>query len=162
MKINEILLEDPNPVYYLAYGMLTDPEQMGEAVKVGPAILKNFEFELLQFANLYANPGAEVHGALWQVSRTFMGHLDRVEGYPSMYDRKQVPVYHDGQKIAAYAYFLTPYTRDYMQGTVPSKRYIQMLVNGYRHFGLPLEQIKTAWDAAIANMDPQETQQIDK
>lgn len=163
MKINEILAEDRNPVYYFAYGMLTDPNQMGEATKVGPATLKNFEFELLQFANLNAKSGAEVQGALWQVSRTFMGHLDRVEGYPSMYDRKQVPVYHNGQKIPAYAYFLTPLTRSYMQGTIPSKRYIQMLIRGYKHFGLPLNQIKFAMDTALAHSNkPQRKQKIDK
>ena len=151
MKINEIILEDNNPVYYWAYGMLTSPKHMGEAIKIGPATLRNFEFELLQFANVYSSPGSEVYGALWQVPRVFLSHLDKVEGYPTMYDRKQVPVYHQDKKVEAHVYFLTPAYREYFGGTVPGKSYVRTLFTGYKYFGLPTSQIGNALQVSLDN-----------
>jgi Gamma-glutamyl cyclotransferase, AIG2-like len=150
MKINE-LVEAAEPIYYLAYGMLTDPSLMFGAVKVGAAEVRNFQFELLQFANLHWTPGANCKGALWTVTRDMLAYLDKIEGYPILYDRKTIPVYVNGQKYVAEVYTLTPESRNDLEYTVPNKSYIKKLIKGYRHFGLPIEQISQALDIAIHN-----------
>lgn len=151
MKVNDILLEDYKPIFYCSYGMLTDPALMGDATKIGPVVIKHFEFELLQFANLLYSPGSQCYGALWQISERQLGELDQVEGYPFLYDRKTIPVYLDGKKIVAEAYFLRPDSRDAMAGTRPSRRYVAKLKRGYKHFGIPVTQIYDALEIAIQN-----------
>ena len=140
------------PIYYFAYGMLTDPGYMEGAQPVGGAEARNFQFELLQFANVVPTPGAVTYGALWEVSRQKLRQLDSTEGYPNMYDRKTVPVFCAGKRYEANIYSLTPETRnDYFVGSVPSRDYIRTLARGYKIFGIPREQLVQAWEIAKAN-----------
>ena len=47
MKIDEIMVEGRNgdvPIYYFAYGMLTDPQLMHGLELVGVGELRNFEY----------------------------------------------------------------------------------------------------------------------
>ena len=142
MRADNFLTEAGQPpIYYFAYGMLTDPEIMQSAEFIGAAKLPNFSFEFCGYANVYANQDSVV-GVLWNVSREFLSDLDRTEGYPHMYDRKTVPVMSNGRRYEAFVYTMTPETRDRLWGAVPSQRYLQRLVNGYDHAGLPLTQIK--------------------
>ena len=147
MKIDEIMVEGRNgdvPIYYFAYGMLTDPELMQNIDLVGVGELKNFEFEMYAYANVHATPGATVLGCLWSIDRQVLSQLDRTEGYPSLYDRRTVPVVCNGQRYAAEVYVMTPETREWMQAEEPSKGYIDRIVRGYHNAGIPLEQLEQA------------------
>ena len=145
MKIKEFITESGEVLTkYFAYGMLCDPEIMKGAELIGKAMLPNFEYELLQFANVFATPGAKVYGTLWNISRKFLSELDMIEGYPQFYDRKTVPVTVKGQRYEAAVYTMTPESRDSLQGTHPSQRYINKIVRGYKHAGIPLEQLRNA------------------
>ena len=134
---------DPEPIYYFAYGMLTDPRQMEGAEFVGAATLPNFAFEFRGYANVYPARGA-VLGVLWKISREWLGHLDQVEGYPTLYDRKTVPVYCKGQRYEANLYTMTPDTRERLAGKKPGRGYVMQLVKGYNNADLPLQQISQA------------------
>lgn len=134
---------DPEPIYYFAYGMLTNPAQMEGAEFVGAATLPNFAFEFRGYANVYPQRGA-VLGVLWKVSREWLAHLDRVEGYPSLYDRKTVPVYSGGHRYEANLYTMTPATREQLEDRKPSRSYLMRLVKGYNNADLPLQQISRA------------------
>ena len=152
MRANEFLTEAGQPpIYYFAYGMLTDPEIMQLAEFIGAAKLPNFSFEFCGYANVFPNRDSVV-GVLWNVSREFLADLDRTEGYPHMYDRKTVPVIANGQRYEAFVYTMTPETRNQLWGAVPSQRYLHRLVNGYDHAGLSLAQIK----AALTDLENQE------
>jgi gamma-glutamylcyclotransferase (GGCT)/AIG2-like uncharacterized protein YtfP len=145
MLINEILLESGEaPIYYFAYGMLCDPTIMKSADLIGMATLPNFEYELLQFANVVPTPGSKVYGTLWNITRKFLSELDMVEGYPQFYDRKTVPVMVNGKRYEAAVYTMTPESRDTLQGSHPSQRYINKIVRGYKHAGVPLDQLRNA------------------
>jgi gamma-glutamylcyclotransferase (GGCT)/AIG2-like uncharacterized protein YtfP len=145
MLIREIILEDGEaPIHYLAYGMLTDPELMPGATLIGKAVVRNFAFELLSFANVFPQAGSQLEGSLWAINRKMMAELDRVEGYPDFYDRKTVPAYCQGTKYEANIYTMTPESRDNLLDSQPSEKYIQRLVNGYRHAGISLDQIRDA------------------
>lgn len=147
MKIDEIMVEGRNgdvPIYYFAYGMLTDPELMQNIELVGVGELKNFEFEMYAYANVHAAPGATVLGCLWSIDRQILSQLDRTEGYPSLYDRRTVPVVCEGRRYAAEVYVMTPATREWMQAEEPRKSYIDRIVRGYHAAGIPLAQLEQA------------------
>lgn len=156
MKIHDILTEaGALPIYYFAYGMLTDPQLMGEAEFIGGAKLPNFNFEFCGYANVFPERGA-VDGVLWSVSREFLSQLDQTEGYPYLYDRKAVPVICNGQRYEAFVYTMTPDSRDRMQGRVPTQSYLQRIVRGYDNANLPLTQLKHALDVIGPDQDPQD------
>lgn len=147
MKIQEILesQEYPEtPVYYLAYGMLTDPEIMRGLKLVGVGELRNFELKMYSWANVETSPGKSVYGCLWEIDRRVISELDKAEGYPSLYDRRTYPVYLDGKKYAAEVYVMTPQTVEEHQETSPSQRYVNRIVRGYKNAGVPLSQLSRA------------------
>ncbi len=142
MKISDLLEAGSLPVYYFAYGMLTDPEIMGGIPLVGKAELPNFEFEMFMYANVKPSPRSKVYGTLWEVNREVISRLDQIEGYPTLYDRKMVPVISNGKRYEAFVYTLTPESRDELEGSEPSQSYINKLVRGYNNAGIPLEQLQ--------------------
>ena len=145
MKIKEFITESGEVLTkYFAYGMLCDPTIMKSADLIGMATLPNFEYELLQFANVVPTPGSKVYGTLWNITRKFLSELDMVEGYPQFYDRKTVPVMVNGKRYEAAVYTMTPESRDTLEGSHPSQRYINKIVRGYKHAGVPLDQLRNA------------------
>lgn len=147
MKVQEIITEaSAVPIYYFAYGMLTDPEYMEAATLVGAAILPNFEFELLLYANVVPRSGSQVGGSLWAIDQKLLSELDAIEGYPNLYDRKTVPVFVGNQRYIAELYTMTPQTRKELEGTQPGQGYINRIVRGYQNAGVDLEQLSNALD----------------
>lgn len=140
----------PEPIHYFAYGMLTDHANMPGARAVGPALLNNHRFEFLGFADVAPDPGSQVWGALWIIPRELLSELDRVEGYPHMYGRQQLPVQHGSRRVEAWVYRMTPQTRKQSTLAMPSEDYVATLRRGYRAFGLPLSQIDQALEVAEA------------
>lgn len=146
MKISEIT-EGRNgdiPVYYFAYGMLTDPHIMHGLDLVGVGELRNFEYKMYTWANVEPSPGKSVYGCLWAIDRREIARLDQAEGYPSLYDRRTYPVYVDGQKYAAEVYIMTPATLEQVEYTQPSQMYVNRIVRGYRNAGVPIQQLQHA------------------
>ena len=149
MLLSDFLLEaGEQPIYYFAYGMLTDPEIMEGIDLVGVAVLPNFRYEMLQYANVFPDSGSTVYGCLWRVNRQVISNLDQIEGYPQLYDRKTVPAYVDGKKYVAELYTMTPATRNQLSGTMPEQSYVNKIVRGYSHAGVPLEQVRSALKSA--------------
>jgi len=151
MKASDFLIEaGAVPIYYFAYGMLTDPKIMRGADFVGTAVLKNFEYEMFQYANVRPEAGQEVVGVLWALDRNMLAELDRTEGYPHLYDRKTVPVYVDGNKVVAELYTMTPATREHLEGTRPRKTYIARIARGYKAAGVPISQLANSLNHDVA------------
>lgn len=151
MKIDELSIDRPTPIYYFAYGMLTDPRYVPDGDPIGAATLSNHEFEFRHYANVNEKSGGVVHGALWEISRELLSHLDLVEGVPYLYGRKQVPVVSNGKRYEAWVYYMTPQSKDDTKVKYPQERYIRILKRGYKKFGLPLEQIQAALKQASFN-----------
>jgi gamma-glutamylcyclotransferase (GGCT)/AIG2-like uncharacterized protein YtfP len=135
------------PIYYWAYGMLCDPNNMHGATLVGVGELRNFSYKMYQFANVEPSTGDRVYGCLWEVDRRLLSYLDHMEGYPYMYDRRTYPVYCDGEKYPAEVYLMTPNTIKHVRGSIPSNGYIMSIRTGYIHAGVPLSQLYDAIDA---------------
>jgi gamma-glutamylcyclotransferase (GGCT)/AIG2-like uncharacterized protein YtfP len=145
MKIAELLTEaGEQPIYYFAYGMLTDPDHMQGVELVGKAELKNFTFQMYCYANVFPQAGSKVFGSLWVINREILHKLDMIEGYPSLYDRKMVPVTCNGERYEAFVYVMTPQTIEDVQGSEPSKGYINRIIRGYKNAGIPLQQLENS------------------
>lgn len=134
----------PAPIFYFSYGMLCDPDIMPEAEFIGSAVLPNFKFEMLQYANVIPAPGKQVNGVLWNVDRSFLGKLDRIEDCPWLYNRKTVKVMCNNDRYEAELYTMTPIAREDLQGTLPSKHYVLSIINGYRNAQISVDQIRHA------------------
>lgn len=86
-------------------------------------------------ANISPDPGAEVWGVLYQITRADLVHLDSTEGVPGRryrhlwVDAKDI----DGRTIKAVTYIADGKESD---GN-PSRRYITLLREGARAHGLP-------------------------
>ena len=142
MRAQDFLAEaGAAPIYYFAYGMLTDPKLMPGAELIGVGVLNNFAYEMLAYANVVPESGSKVYGSLWNINRELLHHLDRAEGYPDMYDRKTVPIHCNGQRYEAAMYTMTPYTREDYEGTHPTRRYLSKIARGYNNAGIPMDQL---------------------
>jgi gamma-glutamylcyclotransferase (GGCT)/AIG2-like uncharacterized protein YtfP len=138
----------PQPIYYFAYGMLTNPRHMPGAEPVGAAVLPNHSFEFQHYADVVPEPGDQVHGVLWEIPRELLAQLDRVEGVPWLYNRKTVPVRANGERYEAYVYTMTPAARAEVAKPEPTQSYVRTLGQGYARFGLPADQINQALQQA--------------
>lgn len=132
------------PIYYFAYGMLTDPDYLPGAELMGVAELRNFKFTMYAYANVEPETGSKVYGTLWKVDRNLLSALDQIEAYPELYDRRTYPVYLDGEKYPAEVYLMTPGTLKYIQHTTPKQQYINTILKGYNNAGVPTSQLYDA------------------
>ena len=140
----------PAPVYYFAYGMLTDPKNMPGCQAIGAARLHNHRLEFYQYADVEQHAGSEVRGVLWSLPNGMLSQLDQVEGVPYLYNRKTMPVTAGGQRYEAYVYTMTPQARQQVQDRAPSLGYLRTLARGYIEFGLPNNQLHSAIQRANA------------
>ena len=73
---------------YFAYGMNTNNSAMSKtSQRLGPAVLVDYKWEMLQFANVFESRGDTAIGILWEIDETELQDLDCREGYPTFYDR---------------------------------------------------------------------------
>lgn len=144
MILQNLFETNDSVIYYMAYGMLTDPEVMQGIDMVGAAVLSGYAFEFAQFANVYPSPGSKVHGTLWAIDAGVLSELDQIEGYPEFYTRHQVTVRSQAQDYTAQVYVMTRQSRQDLLEVPPSGAYLQRLMRGYQHAGLPLQQIRQA------------------
>lgn len=135
---------------YAAYGSNMNLEQMAvrcPASKViGNGVLEDYK---LTFRGLYkgvANiepcKGKEVPIVLWEITQDCETALDMYEGYPRLYEKREVKV-KIGTKIKkAMAYVMT---EEYInKPSVPTNYYYNVIAKGYQDNELDLETLKQA------------------
>lgn len=102
---------------YFAYGMNVNLKKMArvcpDAHVVGTAVLE--DYELLFHGNTAGNgletiarkTGGKVHGVLWRITRECENSLDVYEGYPNLYNKRQILV-HDlnGREFSVMSYVM--------------------------------------------------------
>ena len=124
---------------YFAYGMNTNDSVMSKtSIRLGPAVLLDYKWEMLQFANVFESPGDSAVGILWDIDEVELQDLDYREGYPSFYDRIVALVEHEGEQKRAWVYYMTPHYRTKLTGVQPSEHYYNSVVEGYAQDGLQL------------------------
>lgn len=94
------------------------------------------------FANVIPDPGASVHGVLFEMCEDDLAHLDLTEGVLiGNYERVPVTVWPlgAGDAEAIVAYTLTSSRRDPQR--LPTRRYMALLIEGAEEHGLPAEYV---------------------
>jgi gamma-glutamylcyclotransferase (GGCT)/AIG2-like uncharacterized protein YtfP len=131
---------------YAAYGMNTNIHSMSGrcpgARCLGPAVLPDHRFRFALHADVVPDPGNQVHVVLWEITRSDLASLDRLEGWPRYYDRDWVLVLWQGQTIQALTYYMQPGCPD----SAPDRFYWDMLAEGYAENGIPTDQLYQAFE----------------
>lgn len=141
--------------YYLAYGSNLNVEQMKwrcpTAVPLGTAFIEDYELlfkgsKTGSYLTIEPKDGARVPVAVWEVQKWDEAALDRYEGYPAFYYKKEMEITYRGikskreRKRRAFVYIMH---EDRTLG-MPSEGYIATCLTGYRNFGLDADYLYEA------------------
>lgn len=143
--------------YYLAYGSNLNISQMGyrcpQAKIVGTAVIKDYRLmfkgsQTGSYLTIEPEKGMEVPVAVWEVTPDDEARLDRYEGYPRFYYKKEMTLEVTGirggraKKRKAFVYIMH---EDRSLG-VPSRFYIETCREGYEDFGFDENILADAYD----------------
>lgn len=132
--------------YYLAYGMNTNLDSMKmrcpDAKSLGKVLLRDHSLAFKGCCDIIHSPGYHMECVLWTITDKCEASLDILEGYPSFYTKKEVPVRHKNDTVRAMIYYM----RDTHKLNYPSKSYLDMVTEGYESHNITLKQIVDALD----------------
>lgn len=132
--------------YYLAYGSNLNVRQMKfrcpTARVVGTAVIEGYELLFKgsksgSYLTIEPKEGSEVPVAVWEVLEQDELNLDRYEGFPTFYYKKEIQVVMKGIRSGkervrdAFVYIMH---EDRTHG-IPSWHYVETCVSGYKTFG---------------------------
>lgn len=135
--------------YYLAYGSNLNLRQMRRrcpnAKKVGDCLLKDWKLEFRYYLTITEEKGAEVPLGIFEIDEVDERSLDRYEGFPTHYFKKEFDVLLNGKPIKAMAYIMNPKIRAVM---VPDHFYLMTCLEGYKDFGFDITYLIKAYKEA--------------
>jgi gamma-glutamylcyclotransferase (GGCT)/AIG2-like uncharacterized protein YtfP len=132
--------------YYLAYGSNLNVRQMRfrcpTALVVGKGVIKDYRLlfkgsKTGSYLTIEKAKGYEVPVAVWKVDEACEESLDRYEGYPSFYYKKEIEIDFKSIKKGlprhskAFVYIM----HEERELGIPSRGYVEVCLEGYRTFG---------------------------
>jgi len=132
-------------MYYLAYGMNTSRDAMAvrcpKAKPMGGFYLPNHRLIFRGVADFRYDPDCVLPVVLWEITNECLIALDRLEGYPTLYNRRKI----NGNWII--------YDMNGDKGNLrhPSSGYYDMIESGYKDFGLDDWYLRAAREDASFN-----------
>jgi cation transport regulator ChaC len=134
---------------YFAYGSNMDPRQMARRCKgapaLGRAVLRDRRLSFTGDSKRWRGgvgtvlpvAGEEVWGVLWELAERHGRRLDRYELVrKGIYTKERLTVEHDGRPVQALVYVAAA-----AAWRAPSRKYLGRLIEGARHFGLPVAYV---------------------
>lgn len=133
-------------IYYLAYGSNLNVRQMRfrcpTALVVGKGVIKDYRLlfkgsKTGSYLTIEKAKGYEVPVAVWKVDEACEESLDRYEGYPSFYYKKEIEIDFKSIKKGlprhskAFVYIM----HEERELGIPSRGYVEVCLEGYRTFG---------------------------
>lgn len=117
-------------MYYLAYGMNTSRDAVAvrcpNAKPMGGFYLPNYRLVFRGVADFRKDQDCVMPVVLWDITFDCLLALDKLEGYPHLYDRRRI---ND-------TWLIYDMNGDKGGLQAPSKSYYDMIESGYKHFGL--------------------------
>jgi len=127
--------------YYLAYGMNTNIDSMNwrcpGATSLGKVTLIDHKLAFKHYCDAEYASGHTMDCALWSITEECERSLDRLEGYPEFYHKKEVKVHWQGKTIRAMIYFM-PKGCDL---AMPGESYLNIVTEGYSQHSMNVLQI---------------------
>ena len=132
--------------YYLAYGSNLNVRQMRfrcpTALVVGKGVIKDYRLlfkgsKTGSYLTIEKAKGYEVPVAVWKVDEACEESLDRYEGYPSFYYKKEIEIDFKSIKKGlprhskAFVYIM----HEERELGIPSRGYVEVCLEGNRTFG---------------------------
>ena len=137
---------------YIAYGSNMDEGQMAHRCPTA-RLLGQTEVEGYRllfkgsltgaYATIEPQEGSRVPVLIWEIGEADEASLDRYEGFPSFYYKKDLTVSLGGQEVTAMAYIMDERRR---LGE-PGGAYYGVLERAYEKFGFPMETLQAALKA---------------
>ena len=143
--------------YYIAYGSNLNVRQMGwrcpTARLIGTAELKNWRLlfkgsKTGSYLTVEPEEGCTVPVGVWQVSARDEERLDRYEGFPDFYYKKELELPVTGvrtHKVRTLRVFVYIMHEERPVG-IPSNEYVRVCAEGYRDFGFDLRYLQEAYN----------------
>lgn len=125
---------------YIAYGSNMDKKQMAyrcpEAQLLGTAEVEDYRLlfkgsKTGAYATIEPEEGSRVPVLLWEITEQDERSLDRYEGYPRFYYKRELEILFEGERKTAMVYIM----HEENPLGIPSKRYQDVISNAYRKFG---------------------------
>lgn len=135
--------------YYIAYGSNMDERQMAvrcrDAVLVGTGFIQDYELLFKGsltgcYATIEPKAGSCVPVTLWTISKADEKRLDRYEGFPTFYYKKDVKVQTESGTITGLVYIM----HEDRHCGVPFPWYYEQMDRDYRKFGFDCAILKKA------------------
>lgn len=146
--------------YYIAYGSNLNVPQMRRrcpaATILGTATLKDWELlfrgsKTGSYLTIEPKEGGRVPVAIWEVTPADEAMLDRYEGYPDFYYKREFRLRYRGirtgrrRTVSAFAYIMH---EDRPVG-IPSEYYMDVCLEGYDAFGFSRQVLLEAFDRCL-------------
>ncbi|MBC8203978.1 MAG: gamma-glutamylcyclotransferase [FCB group bacterium] len=127
---------------YFAYGANLNLDGMAYRCPgfkpIGPALLPNYRFAFKGVADVEPALGESVYGAIYLLTPAHMQALDRFEGFPNLYIKKQAVVRVLDNINPKHFTMATIYImRNGDRCAEPSWQYLDIILNGCRQWNLP-------------------------
>ena len=141
--------------YYIAYGSNLNIGQMAvrcpTAKVIGTAVIKDYELlfkgsKTGSYLTIEPREGSKVPVAVWEVTEEDEKELDRYEGYPTFYYKKEMTVDVTGTRGGRKGrkkVFVYIMHEDRPLG-IPSQYYVKVCLEGYREFDFDKELLFAA------------------
>jgi len=130
---------------YFAYGSNMDLEQMYERCPhnnklLGVSILEGWEFFINSrgVANIIMSENSNVYGIIFKITDRCLSCLDMHEGYPSIYQRDELPVKFGDMTLNAWVFI----DKKSIDKGKPRTNYIERIIVASRKFKFPKDYIK--------------------
>lgn len=138
---------------YIAYGSNMDEKQMDRrcptARLLGTSELEDYRLlfkgsKTGAYDTIEAQKGGRVPALIWEIGKLDERNLDRYEGYPVFYNKREIEVQLGGERKTAMAYVMDE-SRELGE---PSARYYNVLESAYWKFGFPMGILLEAYEAS--------------
>lgn len=135
--------------YYVAYGSNLNIRQMmarcPRAIAVGRTEIRDYELLFKgrrgsAYLTIEPKVGGTVPAAVWSTTAEDEARLDRYEGFPTCYYKKELAVEVDGRRLAAYVYIM----HEKRPVEIPAWTYVEICLQGCRDFDLDGKHILRA------------------
>jgi gamma-glutamylcyclotransferase (GGCT)/AIG2-like uncharacterized protein YtfP len=143
---------------YVAYGSNMNLEQMKyrcpRAKVIGNGTLKDYKLafrgKYKGVANIEPCKGREVPIVLWEITEQCEAALDKYEGYPNLYIKKDVEVITGDKAAKAMVYVMKDeYTN---KPAAPTEYYFNVIAKGYIDNTIDLKALQIAYSECLAEL----------